>query len=277
MNKVLYSILAILSILHFSGSAQAQDAHGVFETIPSPIETSAMIKGLNAKYKKSNLNDNAKASSYTTQYQKALNLGVYSADLGVANLYEQNQDVINYLDAVKSLADQLQIGQFFEYSTLKKFATQSDKLQELLDLTNSNVQKINEHLTSNRREHISVLMVTGGWIESNYLMTKVYAETKNAKLREKIGEQKIVIDQLLPAVKKFSAKPGFSKLIANLESLKKKYSTVKITKTEGEKVMEIVDGAPVYKDTSVTTVTISDATYNSISAAYGSLRASIIK
>jgi hypothetical protein len=276
MKKVFKSIFAIL-IAMGGFQAQAQDANQIYQTIPNPIEVSTLIKGLGAEYRKSNLNDNTKVNSYSTSFQKALNLGVYSTDLGMANLYTKNQDVINYLDAVKTLADGLQIGDYFDYNTLKDYATKGDKLEELLQITNQNVEKINGFLTDNKREHISVLMVTGGWIEANYLMVKVYNETKNVKIKERIGEGKIVLEKILPALEQHASKPEFKGLIAELKELNDKFKSVKIEEIDGGQEM-VVDGDELkYIQKKITKVSVSDSELTAIFNSLSKVRTSIVK
>ena len=64
------------------------------------------------------LNSSDNLSKYNSNYQKALNLGIYGTDLGYTNIYEQNQDGIKYLSSIKSLAEGLNIGQFFDILTI---------------------------------------------------------------------------------------------------------------------------------------------------------------
>ena len=252
---------------------QDDDANAIFTKIPNPIETSLMLKEYSG-YSKSSLNNADLASKYTTNAKKALNLGVYSTDLGVANIYEQNQDCINYLDAVKSLADALAIGQFFDYKTLKGIATQSGQLKKLLETTTQNVESINSHLSSNRREHISILMITGGWIEGNYQLTNVWKQKKDDKLRERIGEQKIVLDMLIPAIEKYSSKPGFSSIIAGMKKLQSTYNNVSFKTIQGENKMGVnkETGELEIQGGTSTEVIISDADASAIASAFASLR-----
>ena len=67
-----------------------------------------------AKYNGSLLNQSDNLPKYNNNYKKALNLGVYGTDLGYTNIYGQNQDGIKYISSIKSLADELNIGQFFD-------------------------------------------------------------------------------------------------------------------------------------------------------------------
>ena len=64
----------------------------ILQQIPSPLEISMLLKESGKKYNASYLNPAENRSKYNSNYQKALNLGVYGTDLGYTNIYEQNQD-----------------------------------------------------------------------------------------------------------------------------------------------------------------------------------------
>ena len=65
-----------------SSGAQLLTIGGSMFSIPSPIQTAMLIEKSGADYSKGFLNDAKKVSTYATNYQKALNLGVYGADVG---------------------------------------------------------------------------------------------------------------------------------------------------------------------------------------------------
>ena len=50
------------------------------------MEITMLIKEGGAVYDKQELNDHNNVSNYTTNFKKALNLGVYGTDLGYANI-----------------------------------------------------------------------------------------------------------------------------------------------------------------------------------------------
>src|ERR1044072_5604315 len=98
------------------------NVNGEIFSIPSPIQTAFLIKNSGATYSKDILNASAKASSYSTNFSKALNLGIYGADLGYVTIYDQNQDAIGYLNAAKKMADELGVSGAFDQTTIERFA-----------------------------------------------------------------------------------------------------------------------------------------------------------
>lgn len=229
----------------------------IIQSIPSPLEITMLIKE-GSVYNKEFLNPSEHVSRYTTNFNKALNLGVYGTDLGYANIYGQTQDAISYLNSVQKLADGLSIGQFFDYHTLKKLAESENNLDSLILNTTQNFEKINFHLREQKRESLSILLLTGGWVEATYLTTVVYNKTPEASLREKIGEQKIVLGQLLLVLDVYRSKPDFPELISQLRELQKVYDEIEISVLYEEPVMVERDGELVFVDKSSSDIGITD-------------------
>jgi len=211
------------------------------QSIPSPIEISYLIKSLEIKYDKDLLNAFENSKKYNTDYQRAMNLGVYSTDLGYANIYQQTGDALFYLGAVKEMADALKIGDFFDFKTIKKLAATKDSLDKLLTVTTHNLESINEHLQEKKRADLTILILTGGWLESLYLTCEVAKKEvakkeQNKVLKTRIGEQKIILEQLLLLLSFYKDNDNIQKLLQDFNKLNKIYENVKITYSSGESV-----------------------------------------
>jgi hypothetical protein len=229
----------------------------IIQSIPSPLEITMLIKE-GSVYDKEFLNPSDYVSRYTTNFKKALNLGVYGTDLGYANIYGQTQDAISYLTSVQKLADGLSIGQFFDYHTLRKLAESENNLDSLILNTTQNFEKINFHLREQKRESLSILLLTGGWVEATYLTTVVYNKTPEPSLREKIGEQKIVLGQLLLVLDVYRSKPDFPELISLLRELQKVYDEIEISVQYEEPVTVERDGELIFVDRSSSDIGVTD-------------------
>lgn len=250
----------------------------IIESIPSPLEITVLMKEKKIVYQKSNLNSPDNSSKYVTSFQQALNLGIYSTDLGYSNIYGKTQDALDYLRVVKNLADNLTIGDYFDYETLKALAesTEENNLAKLIQTTTRNFEKINEHLREQRRESISILLLTGGWIEATYLTVLIYNNNPSPELKEKIGEQKLVLDRLLLVLDVYKDRPGFEDLINNMEELQSIYDEIEIEITEGKQTVRREGDKIIIEDTTESNVRISDANVQDITSIITKLRNSII-
>lgn len=248
----------------------------ILKQIPSPIETSVMIKKAGGSYTKDILNPSENAQNYSTNYKKALNLGVYGADLGYINIYEKSKESLYYLNSIKSMADGLNIGQFFDFETIKRLASNNKNADSLLNITTDNFNKINSFLYEQKRSDQSVLILTGGWLEGLNIMCQIAEKNKNPKLYERIGEQKIIIDQLVLVLSNYDSDSNIKLLNADLKELQKIYGKVQITYTYKESKMEIVDGIPTIVDKSESKVNITDVQVVEIAKLTNSIRNKIV-
>lgn len=289
--KKLYLVLALLFIQANAFTKETPKDHklvmaylysddllNILQSIPSPIEISALIKETGATYDRTHLSDPKFSKNYTMSHKKALNLGVYGTDLGYVNLYESNQDVINYLDAVKELAGGLNVGQYFDYELLKKMVASRNNLGELLRITQKNFEKMNTELQGRKQEDVSVLILAGGWLEAMHITTMIYEKTKNQKLREKIGEQKITLQQLLLALAELKDKPNMGALYQDFDQLRLVYEKVNLITTDGKPVIsEDSNGEIVINRDNMSKVELTDSTLTSIGSLVKGIRAKVIK
>jgi len=295
MRKLYLGIIALFALFSSTHSVEGRAVkkidprldgdliEQIIQSIPNPIEITTLMKESGVIYDNSVLNNHSNSGNYATNYKKALNLGIYSTDLGFSNIYGKTQDAIHYLDAVQDLAEGLAIDQFFEYSVLKEMA-EKDNLQDLIQTTTNNFEKIKNHLHDQKRDVISALLLTGGWIESNYLTTLTYSKSSNNSavkgvLKERIGEQKLVLERLMLLLDIYSSKPQVPELIASLRKLENIYEDVEIVTTPGgdPKVIEHPDGSIEFVSTDESFVKITDGQIAQITSILKEVRNSIIK
>jgi len=245
----------------------------ILQQIPSPLEISVLLKESGTKYNSGLLNSPDNLSKYNSNYKKALNLGVYGTDLGYTNIYQQNQDGIKYLASIKSLANELNIGQFFDIETIGRLAGNSKNLDSLLLITTQNFNEINRYLQTQGRANLSVLLLTGGWLEAMQITCQVaMKDPKNKELREKIGEQKIILEQIVLLYSFYKEDENMASLLKDLEELKTAFDKINITYTYKESTMEVVNGVAVIKDNSTTTIDITEKDVQNITQITNSIR-----
>ena len=254
----------------------------IIKTIPSPLEMTALIKQSGADFDLNMLNGEGNYENYTTNFKKALNLGVYGADLGYINIYEKPQNAIGYLRKVTNLSEDLKVGQFFDFNTIKRLADNNENLDSLIYISTSGFEKMNNYLTDRGRSEISMLVLVGGWLEALHIANEVVA-SKGAKntetigrLKERIGEQKIVLDDILLLLSVYKSDPNIAKLHESLSALKSSYDKVEITYEYAEPETKEVDGMLVIVDNSKSVITITDETIAEIKNKIQSIRTNII-
>jgi hypothetical protein len=249
----------------------------ILQQIPSPLEMSALIKETGARYNKSFLSKPESYSKFNNSYSRALNLGIYGADLGYSNLYEENQQCILYVGAIKELSDELRIDQFFNFKLIERLADERN-LDSLLLISTQSYNEVNKYFQEEQRSGLSILLLVGGWVEALYISCEVAAETpSNKPLIEKIGEQKIVIQSLIQLVGYFSeSDENFAKLNLQLTELSKIYDSVIINRTYGEPTTTVVNGVVVTKDNSKSSIKMDNDSFIQIKNKIQNIRLEIV-
>ncbi len=230
------------SVLNAGVEISEEVMQDIVQNISSPVEMAAMIKDLGVPFSNKYISPTDRVGNLTTSFQQSLNLGIYAADLGYLNMYNKTSAVVDYLTAIKTLADAIKVGQFFDFTTLKRLATNSKNLDSLMYISVHSFNQMDKYLHSNNRTNLSTLMVTGVWIEGLYLGTQVYKATPNKDLADRIGEQKLTLDQLMLILEKYQKDKQYTKLLAELQILKELFKSVEIFVEKGEPQMIEVDG-----------------------------------
>ncbi len=248
----------------------------VIQNISSPVEMAALIKKSGVAFSQKILNKPEKVDDYNTSFKRALNLGVFSADLGYINTFDKNNIVVSYLLSVKELAEGIKVGQFFDFAALKQMATNSNNLDSLMEVSVSSFNKMDSYLREQNRSNVSTLIVTGAWIEGLYIAGNVIKETKNEELINRIGEQKDIIDILLIILENYSQDPNFAEMVKRMEQIKQAYAQVKITTEFGEPKRIEKEGTLIIVQDEISNVEITDEQLDAILAEISSLRDFIV-
>ncbi len=256
----------------------SENIEAILSSIPSPLELSSHIQEAGIYYDKSLLNDPDNYSKYTSSFQKALNLGIYGTDLGYTNLYEQTQDGLNYLAVIQKLSDDLNIGQFFDFESLRRLTDNKSNLDSLLMITNQNFNRINNHFIEQNNASLSALLLTGGWLEALHLANQVtLSRMQNQDLRERLGEQKIVLDNILILLEVYGKNDKqIAGLLDDFRRLEVAFRPVTISYHYEESTSKVVDGVLEIESTSTSEVSISDEDIKKIAEITEEIRNKVI-
>lgn len=231
----------------------------MIENISSPVEMANEIKNSGAEFQENILNPSDKIKDYNTSFKRALNLGAYSADLGYINTFNKSSVVVSYLMAVKDLADGINVGQFLDFNTLKRLATNRTNLDSLKQLSVSSFNNMDKYLREQKRSNVSSAIVAGAWVEGIYITSTVIEQTHNQNLINRLGEQKDIVKILLIILDNYSkADKNFKDLAEKIENISKIYDNVRITVEIGDPIIVEKDGMLTIDSNEITHVEITD-------------------
>jgi hypothetical protein len=236
----------------------------MIDNISSPIEMASLMKTLDVPFSQRNLAGTKNLSNYNTSYEKAFNLGIFGCDLGYINMYGRTSLVLDYISAMISLANDIKVGQFFEYNTMKRVAS-NNQIDSLIFVSQRSFNAMDKYLQKNNRGNLSALMITGVWIEGLYLSAQFLKERPNEKrLAESIGEQKVILSTLLMLLKNYSEEKYIASVVAELNAVKEIFDGISIIIEKDEPKAVEVDGVLTIVQTERSIVKYTDEQMKSI-------------
>lgn len=203
---------------------------GELFSVPSPIQTAMLIQKSGISYDKAVLSASNKVNTFSTDYARSLNLGIYGADLGYVSLYNQTQDALGYLASVKQLADKLGISAAFDASTMERIQKNVTNKDSMMVLVGIAYRGSDAYLKNNQRNDVSSLILTGGWIESMHFSVSAYKSKPNNEIKYRIAEQKQALTSLIKILSNNKAQEVVD-LTAQLNDLAKVYEGIQFKYT----------------------------------------------
>lgn len=252
MRKLILSALVFTTLYGCGSDDQKKEVVQEIETteasdekinynIPSPSEQFSLIAKMDGVKNTAILHDPMSADKYTSSAQKALNFGVYTADVAYLTSFNETNKYLNYFGKLEKLGGDIGVAQVFgaELGEMaKKWDGNADSLFKLSDkVYNRTFQRLIE---IDKGSELS-LMLVGGWVESMHLMlgsSKGFA--KSPKLNQTIADQKIVAENLLEFLVSYSDNTDVSTYVEELKAVLTAFN--KLACSDGETKVQNANG-----------------------------------
>jgi hypothetical protein len=248
MKKSIAIILLPALLICFSGCSgcknraavkeQKQEEMQKIDTIKSkigtnvyPLPTSAevikMLTELEVGYIFGITNPVENAKKYFSSTSRAINMGVFGADLSYTTLYKMQQETINYLEAIRSLANELNMSKIYDetlYDSIKANFDVKDKLVKVLQDAFNNTYN---YLAENDQQNLALLVVGGAWVEGMYLTTHVSeAAYQAAGFSKNLLDQKKSFELYIEITKPYMNDPMISDFVKKLDPINEVYKVL---------------------------------------------------
>ena len=253
MKKIFAGIILPLLILSFTSlsscknsaskqqkNAEKQEVKEIQDQIGTnvyPLPTSATVikklTELEVGYIIGITNPADNSKKYFDSQSRAKNLGAYGADLSYVTLYNQAQDVITYLDVIKSLSNELNMSKVYNEDLYTKIKQNVDNKDELVKILTKEFNDTYAFLSDNDQQPLALLVVGGAWVEGMYLTTHVSeAAYQNPEFSRVLLEQKKSFDTYLEITKPYLNDASVADFVKLLDPIKKVYEGLGTSLTE---------------------------------------------
>ena len=256
-------------------SADINRAQQVFYALPSPIETAHLIQSAGVSYNMDLSNPVDNAEKYSTTMKKALNFGVYGADLSYASLFNQTQTTIQFMATEKKIAEELGIYDFVDADVAEHIESIINDRDSVMEILADGFTNASDCLKDAGRAEVAALIVAGGWIEGLYLATQLAGlSADNSRLIDLVIDQRLSLTILIKLLDNYKTLPNVSIVYDWLIDLQSTYDKVKATMSE-TKVETGADGKTTFA--ADTKVEVNDMIFNAICQKADSIRSLIVE
>jgi hypothetical protein len=189
----------------------------IFNSVPDPAEVADLISRAGAEYDPAVTNNPDNYSKYTTDDQKAMNLGVYGTDLSYTSVFQETQESMLFLKCVNQACKSLGISGVFDEKTVDRIEANKENRDSLLQIISKSFWQADAFLKENQRAHTSSLMVAGGWIEGIYLGANIAKGSTDKKISQKLREQKSSLKDLISLLENSKVSPDVAYVLSDLK------------------------------------------------------------
>lgn len=201
--------------------SQKISAQNVFNTIPSRDVLLDLIKQANTEYNVAYLNNPDEVSKYFLESSRALNLGVYGADLNVASIYDQTQESMLFFKCVNVIAKTIGVSNSFDENMGDRMQANQANRDSTLNIISQAFKSADNTLQKNGRPGTSSLLVAGAWIEGLYVACQTAKESKNEAIIKEIFNQKESLNNLIELIEVSKVSNEAAYVLTDLQSIKK--------------------------------------------------------
>lgn len=187
------------TINNFPDSLLMNQDQAKIYTLPTPLQVSSAIKIYGFTYDEKLLLPVIQHVSYSSNFLKALNLGLRTIDLGYATVYSNNARALDYLKNVKQLTEELGISSYHKAQILERFEKNIQNQDSLFKIVLESYRHGHDYFQNNGREGLGLLILTGCFVEGLHL-TMGIENVKNRsdeKYLNLLAQQKLYLQNLI--------------------------------------------------------------------------------
>ena len=194
----LLSITACKNRQSSEGASTVPDTRKDYDPLPTSFDVTKLLVEAGASYILNLCNPVANVNRYISLKSKALNLGVYGADLSYAATYNQAQETMQYLEVSHELLTDLEIEAGFNEDMVSSIERNIDNVDSLIYIISESFFRTYKYLASNEQDDMSILVMAGSWIEALYITTQISIISKdNTEIIDIIANQNSSLEKLL--------------------------------------------------------------------------------
>lgn len=213
------------------------NAQNVFNTLPDRKLVMKLIEENKIEYNPDLLNDPTRSGKYAIELSKAVNLGIYGADLSIASSFDQTQESMVFLKCVNLLAGYLGVNSAFDQRMFERIDANENNKDSVIEIVTGAFKKVDEILKYNNRPATSALILSGCWIEGLYVSCQLAQEVDTESIIKAIVSQKESLKNLIVMMDAVTLEEDAKYILKDLKELYEIYSIAETATTYNKKTI----------------------------------------
>ena len=207
----------------------------IFYAIPKPMEIVTIIKDAGAIFDIQLTNDPNNVGSYTEKTERALNMGVYGADVNYCSAFEATNDVIYALSCAKSLGDELGLKSVFDQNIHDRIMDNAENADSVQAIITATFWEVESKLREDNKPELAAAIMIGGWVEGlNMACGQAKINLDNQAIIDRIAEQGVGLNKVIELANLYEGKnERLRNLLADLEDLKASFDKIEVNESAG--------------------------------------------
>lgn len=263
------------SVLEVEVEVSEDPIDDIFYQVPSPNDLFNVLKDADISYNKDILNDLNVVETLNSKKAKALNFGVFAADLAYVSSLGQIGDASPIFETIRSLSKDLEIENAMNdviYSRIQDNLDASNP-DSLFSLSNETYYKAYAYLDNNDRGDVLGMIVVGGWVEGLNIILNCQDYSDSSEVVQRIADQRLTLENLLVFASRIQNE-DLDNIIAELAPVEELFNGLAVTEDSDFTSDESEEGVVVFGGGS--TVSFTEEDFNNLKSIVAGIRASIV-
>ena len=192
--------------------------------IPSPLEMFLRLQRIKAPFKMELPNKPINSQRYITQYQQAVNMGVYASDMAYCCILGDSQNTLVYFNMVKNMSVEVGLYEGVNKELADRVLDNLSESDTLISITAESYYEVVNYIEEQGLGDIQCLVVAGSWIESIYLCLKTICDLKiDKQTMEIIEDHQVILENLAELLEQNKQDRNVAKLLEEIKAIQTAY------------------------------------------------------
>jgi len=209
--------------------------------LPSPFTVLEEISKAELPVNTDLLNPTTNADKYHSSLKLSFNYGIYGVDLGYLVINSRLPEMVDYYSSTRKVADKLNLSETFDKFG-SRFESNHDNKDSLTKIIDEAYGATDNYLKSNERLISATQILTGSWLEGQYLTVNLLKEKERTELNEpiyqRIYEQGLHLDNIVKTMDEFKNEKELTSLKKDFDELLAMYKELNSSKDVTKEYLE---------------------------------------